>query len=468
MTDIFLLGFFAVFLLFGLKRPFLWVCLYLYVDILAPQKMGYGPITSVPVSLIAFAAAFGGWLALDKKTRPTFTLRQAIMLFLLLWAWFTMQGAQFPVEASEKWDWVWKTLVFAMFLPFTVTTRLRFEAAALVMVLTAGAIIISGGIKTVLGGGGYGTLAFFVNDNSGIYESSTISTVAIAIIPLLYWFTRHGTVFPPSLPVKLFALGLAGACLLIPIGTEARTGLVCIAMLGLLVLRESKHKVLMMVGGVLLCVAAFPFLPQSYADRMATMLTAEEDESASTRVAVWEWTLDYVEEKPLGGGFEAYRANSFTYRMPQTTGSGNMTSTSYEKVTDEGRAYHSAIFEMLGEQGWPGLGAWLLLQALGLYQMERLRRRMRKKADPQLEWLGHLAIALQYAQLIYLVGALFQGIAWQPFIMMLAGLQIALVIYAKRYDSPRAATIGERLAAQRQSDTAPEASHAVGAPGGAA
>ena len=162
MTDLFLLGFFAVFLLLGLKRPFLWICLYLYVDILAPQKMGYGPITSVPVSLIAFAAAFGGWLMMDKKARPTFTFRQALMLFLLVWAWFTMQGAQFPVEAVGKWDWVWKTLVFAIFLPFTVTTKLRFEAAALVMVLTAGAIIISGGIKTVFGGGGYGTLFPFV------------------------------------------------------------------------------------------------------------------------------------------------------------------------------------------------------------------------------------------------------------------------------------------------------------------
>ena len=76
----------------------------------------------------------------------------------------------------------------------------------------------------MFGGGGYGTLSLFVNDNSGIYESSTISTVAIAIIPLLYWFTRYGTIFPPSLPVKIFAACLAGACLLIPIGTEARTG----------------------------------------------------------------------------------------------------------------------------------------------------------------------------------------------------------------------------------------------------
>lgn len=456
MTDLFLLGFFALFLLFGLKRPFLWVCLYLYVDILVPQKIGFGPITGIPLSLIAFGAAFGGWLFLDKKTRLTFTFRQGLMLFLVCWAFFTLQGAQFQEAAAYKWDWVWKTMVFAIFLPFTVTTKLRFETAALVMVLTVGAIIISGGIKTVLGGGGYGDLSLFINENYGLYESSTLSTVAVAIIPLIYWFTRHGTIFPPNILVKLFALGLTGACLLIPIGTEARTGLVCIAMLGLLVLRESKYKLLMIVGGVLLCVAAFPFLPQSYADRMATMMTAEEDESASTRVAVWEWTLEYVEEKPLGGGFEAYRANSFTYRMPQTSGEGNMTTTRYEKVVDEGRAYHSAIFEMLGEQGWPGLGAWLLLQAVGLVSMERLRRRMRKKGDPRLEWLGHLAIALQYAQLIYLVGALFQGIAWQPFIMMLAGLQIALAVYARRHDSPGEATIGARLSAQRRAQ-APQA-----------
>ena len=100
------------------------------------------------------------------------------------------------------------------------------------MVLTAGAIIINGGIKTVLGGGGYAGLYLFVNDNSGIYESSTLSTVAIAIIPLILWFTRHGTVFPPDWRVKLFGYALVFACLLIPVGTEARTGLVCIAIAG--------------------------------------------------------------------------------------------------------------------------------------------------------------------------------------------------------------------------------------------
>ena len=44
----------------------------------------------------------------------------------------------------------------------------------------------------MLGGGGYENLKFFVNDNSGIYESSTLATVAIALILLFVWLRRGG------------------------------------------------------------------------------------------------------------------------------------------------------------------------------------------------------------------------------------------------------------------------------------
>jgi len=37
-------------------------------------------------------------------------------------------------------------------------------------------------------------------------------------------------------------------------------------------------------------------------------------------------------------------------------------------VTDKARAYHSSYFEMLGEQGWPGLILWISLQLLGVWQ----------------------------------------------------------------------------------------------------
>lgn len=438
MLDLFFLAFIACVLVLGLKRPFLWVLLYVYIDILAPQRIGYGIITSIPVSLIAFAAAFGGWLVLDRKTGARFTLRQGLLLALLIWCFWTTGRADFPEEAATKWDWVWKALLFAIFLPLTLTTRARIEGLALVLTLSVATIVIGAGMKTVLGGGGYANLHFFVNDNSGIYESSTLATVAIGLIPLIWWFARHGTIFRPHWLVSLFAAALTFACLLIPIGTEARTGLLCIAALGLLMLRYTRRRLLFILGAGALGLAALPFLPQTYYDRMATILSPSGDESASTRVAVWRWTLDYVAEKPFGGGFDAYRSNRFTYVMPVKTVDGNTTTIEYREVEDKARAFHSSVFEVLGEQGWPGLAIWVLLHLLGLWQMERIQRRWRRRSDEAERWIAPFAAALQMGALIYLVGALFQGIAYQPVMLMLVGLQIGLHTYCARIDSARA------------------------------
>ena len=100
MLDIALLGFIALVLALGLKRPFIWVLAYIYIDVVAPQKIGWGIIQSVPVSMIAFAAAFAGWLVLDRKTGSRFTVRQALILMLIGWCAFSSAGAAFPVEAT--------------------------------------------------------------------------------------------------------------------------------------------------------------------------------------------------------------------------------------------------------------------------------------------------------------------------------------------------------------------------------
>src|SRR5436190_1961774 len=90
---------------------------------------------------------------------------------------------------------------------------------------------------------------------------------------------------------------------------------------------------------------------------------------------------------------------------------------------------------MLGEQGWAGLFLWLWLQGLGVWQMERIRWRFGKREDGKSSWQWGLATALQQAQLTYLVGAAFVGIAYQPFIFMLIGLQCALWSYVKRTEN---------------------------------
>lgn len=441
----------------GLRHPFIWVLAYLYIDILAPQKIGWTLTQLLPISLIAFILAFAGWLMSDSKQNFRFTLRQGILACLLLWCLITLQWTEFPVGAAEKWSWVWKALVFAIFLPFTLTTRLRIESAMLTMVLTAGAIIISGSMKTLLGGGGYGSLSLFVSENSNLYESSTLATASVAIIPLILWFTKHGTIFPPDWRVKLFSALLIFSCLLIPVGTEARTGLICVAVLGVLLLRDVKRRMTYLAGIGAMALVAVPLLPSSFSERMGTLKAVDSDQSASTRVQVWEWTIDYAKEHPFGGGFDAYRANSFTYRMPVRKVEGNSVTVEYREITEKARAYHSAIFEMLGEQGWPGLIMWLSLHGLGLYHMERVRRRFRGRTGADENWQAPLATALQAANIIYLVGATFQGIAYQPFFLLIVGLQIGLSNWCLRRDSEegKALSKAQRDARRESGSTSP-------------
>lgn len=445
MRDLFLTSFVALILALGLRRPFLWVLAYLYVDILAPQNMAYGLLAHIPLSLIVFVLALVGWLACDPKQGTHVSWRQGVMALLLLYCGLTTVSADFPAEAAAKWAWVWKSLVFAVFLPLTLRTRLRLEATALVMVLSVGAIVIEGGIKTVTGGGGYGALTFFVNDNTGLFEGSTISTVAIAIIPLVLWLAKYGTLFPPDRRVRLFAGGLIFACLLIPIGTEARTGLMCAGLLGVLMLRSVKNRWLYLaMTGVALLIAV-PLLPGSFTSRMDTIQHNQGDGSAATRLAVWKWTLGYATDHPLGGGFDAYRGNHLRMTIENAQTSGGTTTVAQSEASDSARAFHSAYFEMLGEQGWPGLFLWLLLMVGGLVQLQGVQRRLKGSADPRDQSDRALAVALQQGQLVYMLGACFVGIAYQPFIYQLVGLQIALVALVSRRARARQAGAKRRM-----------------------
>ena len=431
MRDLAFIAFLGALFGLGFRRPFLFVLTYVYIDIVSPQRLTYLLLNSVPISLIAVALAVGGWLMFDDKRDVRLAPRQGLILLLMLYCGVTTLTADFPVDAVGKWEWVWKALAFAIFLPLTLRTKLRIEALLLFMILSASSIVIVGGIKTIASGGGYGELNLMVSNNSGLYEGSIISTVAICIIPLILWFTRHGTIFKPDWRVNLFCYALVFACLLIPVGTSARTGLLCIGLLALLLLRDAKRRLLYVALIAAAPVVALPFLPPSFLARMDTIRTYKGDSSASTRVAVWQWTIDYAKTHPFGGGFEAYRGNHVRYDRIVVEGEGNNQVVKRAREEDKSRAYHSSYFEMLGEQGYPGLALWLLINLIGVVRMEVLRWRYLRGPAETL-WAGQLASGLQMAHLIYMLGGAFVGIAFQPFVYMLVGAQIGLDTYLAR------------------------------------
>ncbi len=439
MRDLFFIAFLA--LLFGIsfRRPFLFVPTYIYIDLVSPQRLAYLLLNSIPLSLIAALLTVVTWLLFDNKRLCRLAIGQLWMLLLLAYAGVSTIYAEFPLPALAKWDWVWRAMIFAIFMPFTLTTRLRIEAVILFMIGAASSIIIIGGIKTLASGGGYGVLNLIINNNTGLYEGSIISMCAISFIPLIWWLHNHGKVFPRDWRVTIFALALTLACLLMPVGTQARTGMICIAVLGLLFLRDMKRR-----GPYIACIAiaamiAPIFLPSSFNDRFNTIKEYKADQSASTRIAVWQWTWEHTLKHPLGGGFEIYRKNKLDYNTEQVIGDDSNSTVKLKEVKEQARAFHSSYFEMLGEQGFPGLAIWLLIHLMNLWHMGRIRRRYKDSTAPDQQWIAPLATALQHSQLIILTGSLFVGIAWQSFVLLLLATQMGFHTYIRRLEKERQA-----------------------------
>jgi hypothetical protein len=91
---------------------------------------------------------------------------------------------------------------------------------------------------------------------------------------------------------------------------------------------------------------------------------------------------------------------------------------------------------MLGEQGYFGFFLWALLHLTCFVRTETIRRMYGKRAQaddgPDETWVAPFALALQQGHIVYMVGSLFVGIAYQPFIFMMLALQIGLDTYLTR------------------------------------
>jgi O-antigen ligase len=137
-----------------------------------------------------------------------------------------------------------------------------------------------------------------------------------------------------------------------------------------------------------------------------------------------------------------------------TKDAGQVQQVSEQVMVDKGRAYHSSYFEMLGEQGFPGLILFLLIHGSGLVGMERIRRRYRK-AEGEDAWISPLATALQHFQIVYLIGGLFVGIAFQPFMLMVLAVQVGFgTLIRRRERAERPAARGFAPAPARAPDGA--------------
>jgi putative inorganic carbon (hco3(-)) transporter len=416
VRDLLLFSTYCAYMALGLRAPFVFGLGYVWTDILLPQQVAYSTLRSLPMAMIAGSAAIGTYLMLDRRSPPRPTFAWLLLLLFAAWVTLTATWAVAPEEAWGKWNWAVKTILFAAFLPFLFRSRIQLEALILTFLFALSGHLIATGLNAIVTGGGYGRKMGLVPDLLGIGETSFLSMLGAASIPLILYLKRHSLIIPRGKHTALACNMIALFAVMTSLGTFARTGLVALSVLAGLLWIESQHKV--KLGFVLLMSGAVAVLimSQTWLDRMFTIADPNADSSAGQRLDIWKWTWNYVADHPLGGGFNAYVISSFIRH--EADGS---------EYVVTGRAFHSIYFEILGEHGYLGFGIFALIMATMFITMFRIRRKTRDIAE--LAWLHDLMKALMMATLIYLAGGNFIGIGFQPPLYYF----IAIVISAGQY-----------------------------------
>jgi len=414
MKDITLALFCLGLLALGTAAPFVMGLGYLWVSLVKPQTLAYGFFQSVPIAMVFAVASLLSYLLVDRRSPPKLTALHMLLVFFAVWITLTTFNAIHQGPAWWKWDWAFKEIAFACFLPFVIRSRIHIEAMLYVLTVGTVPLVAAAGLKALVGGGGYGEISVGGTAESLLGENSTRAMYSVMMIAIVLYLRRHTVIMPRNWISNAAVFAYVMLCLLAAVGGYSRTGLVAVVVLGGMLWWFSHYKISLAALMVVIVAVGFAAMSDEWFARMDTIMNPEEDSSALSRLDVWAWTWEFVKSHPNGGGFVSYLSN-------------------FGAIPGEerARAFHSIYFEVLGEHGYVGLAVFLgillsvLKMSYGIYR--------RNKNRPDLLWLSDLSKAVLICGIVYVTGGTFIGIAFQPYIYILAVITIALRSYELRY-----------------------------------
>lgn len=445
MRSLWLLFVYVVLLALGAGAPFIATLGYVWVDTFRPQEVAYILLDTFPVAMIMAIVAIGGYLVMDRRSPPALSLETVIQFSMAIWVTATSFWAEVPSEAWVKWDWAFKTLVFAAFVPFVIRSRVQIEAFAATYVFSLAANFVPFGIKTLISGGGYGTNLGLVQGNSGLAEGGLLSTVCLMAVPLAIFLSKYSQLTPGMKWTRWAYWFVAMLAIVTAIGTFERSALIGLVILIAYMWVRSKNKFGFGLVVIVVVIGVVFMTSSAWTDRISTIGSYQKENSAFVRILVWRWTIEYTASHPLGGGFAAFLIDHVDVPASGDDPGG----------VQFGRAFHSIYFEVLGEQGYPGLIMFLTVAISAFFRLRRVAKTAR--TYPELEWLAALADALQSGLAVFMTSGAFVGIAFQPMFWYFIAMSVSVRAYLWRVENPAAKGATAQRPAARLPGGAPAA-----------
>ena len=127
MRGIFLTLVFFLFMIWGMRAPFIFMLGYMWVDIFTPQFIAYNFISQIPVSFITGVAVILSVFLIPKTRDSVISFPTIIVWIFSIWITITLLWSEVPEAAYLKWNWAIKTVVMSCLIPLFLRSRNHFD-----------------------------------------------------------------------------------------------------------------------------------------------------------------------------------------------------------------------------------------------------------------------------------------------------------------------------------------------------
>jgi probable O-glycosylation ligase (exosortase A-associated) len=406
--------------------PYFGVLMWSWVAYFNPHRYAWGIAYNFPVAVVVAIPTLLGTLVARKINRNF--MKREMLLMLALWAWFAityLHALQVPLfgghvgEAQAQLLQVSKILLMTFVTVLLITSRDKLKYLLLLTAASLGVRAVAGAIFGLSTGGEF---RVYGPPNSFIEDNNDLALALNMMLPVMFFLTRE---FEKRWVGVL--LHIMFFCSIIAvILTYSRGGLLGLAIALAVIAVRSKRKLFAAAMLTAAAMTVFTLIPEHWTARMNGFMQGHLDGSAQQRIAAWKFGWNFVKEYPItGGGFEVFADPVVfqSYKVEEIPGGFQSTGP------------HSIYFQVLGEQGFVGLGLFLGLLGSCFFTLRRLRRQARK--DPSAAWMKSYTYMLEASLLAYMVSGAFLGRAYfDLYFQLVASVTVLRILYAREVAAP--------------------------------
>jgi len=388
---------------FILRRPHIGVLVWTWIGFMNPHRLTWSFAYDMPFAMIVALVTLVSLLMSREPKKIPWARESIVLLIFLSWILLTTMQALYPWLAWPHFNQIWKIQLMVFVTMILMQSKERINQLVWVIAMSIGFYGVKGGIFTIVNGGVYHVRG---PEGSFIGGYNEMGLALIMTIPLL----RYLQLTTRSMWVRSFLAVAMVLCAAATVGSQSRGALVGLVAMGTFLWLKSRNKVFTAALGVVAIGLVLSVMPQQWYDRMATIQTYDQDQSAMGRINAWKMAFNMAKDRPLGGGLESFQDYSFALYAPNP---------------DDVHASHSIYFEVLGEHGFVGLGLFLMLALMTWSTASWIIRRAHR--DREKRWAADLAAMVQVSLVGYASAGAFLGLAYFDYYYTL----IALVVLCK-------------------------------------